>query len=226
MLVGDGDPVGRDGLQRGNHRRGVGGVGNQEHLVRADEVGDQIIDPAGFVAAQGVLGLAGPILARSLVSVEFTKSAAPGPTPAPAQVADVEDPAASRTAVCSATVPAYDTGVPAAETGEKQPPARRGGRRSARQEVHSWRPYATGFHRAYRAGAPTITAGHITAADCAHCGRVDRVSRTTPSTASAAPELHLSSTIDADDTVLVLGLIGPESADGPSPRTHPPSPLW
>ena len=28
------------------------------------------------------------------------------------------------------------------------------------------------------------------------------------------PELHLSATIDADDTVLVLGLIGPESTDG------------
>ena len=36
VLVGDGDPVGRDGLQRGDDRRGVGGVGNQEHLVRAD----------------------------------------------------------------------------------------------------------------------------------------------------------------------------------------------
>jgi leucyl aminopeptidase len=38
------------------------------------------------------------------------------------------------------------------------------------------------------------------------------------------PELHLSSTIDADDTVLVLGLIGPESADGPSPSDAPAEP--
>ena len=58
-------PAGARGLQRLDHRGGVGGVGHQEDLVVGDVVGDQVVDDAtGFGAAQRVLRLARPDAAQ------------------------------------------------------------------------------------------------------------------------------------------------------------------
>ena len=60
MLVGDRQAGRCGGLQRLDHRRGIGGVGDQKNLVVVDVVGDQVVDNAtGFVATQCVLRLAG-----------------------------------------------------------------------------------------------------------------------------------------------------------------------
>ncbi len=59
MLVGDAQPCGRSIFQGGNDGSGIGGVGHQEHFVRTDVVGDQVVDHAArLVAAQCVLRLA------------------------------------------------------------------------------------------------------------------------------------------------------------------------
>ena len=66
------------------HLGRVRGVGDEEDLVVAAQVGDQVVDDAAVVlAAQGVLRLAGTSLPRSLVRQEFTYAAAPGPRTTP-----------------------------------------------------------------------------------------------------------------------------------------------
>jgi hypothetical protein len=56
--VGDADPLGRGGREPPGHLGGVGRVGHRQHLVRADEVDDQVVDdPAVVSAAECVLRL-------------------------------------------------------------------------------------------------------------------------------------------------------------------------
>jgi len=94
VLVGDRDPFRGGGAQRGDHRRGVGGVRDQEDLVVADVVGDQIVgDPPGRCAAQGVLGSPGTDPAQIVGQRGVDEIRCAGtPHQRLAQMADVEEP--------------------------------------------------------------------------------------------------------------------------------------
>jgi hypothetical protein len=75
------------GLQPADHLAAVRGVRDEEHLVLAAHVGDEVVDDAaaGLVAAQGVLRLPVPTLRRSFVSRSLTKSTADGPRAVPSR---------------------------------------------------------------------------------------------------------------------------------------------
>ena len=66
VVVGDGDALGRGGAQAAYDLGGVGGVGDEEHVLVVLVVGDEVVDDAAglLVAAQRVLRLAGRDLAQ------------------------------------------------------------------------------------------------------------------------------------------------------------------
>jgi len=68
--------------------------------------------------------LPGPMRPRSFVSAEFTYSAAPGPrTSALPRWLTSNRPTVVRVAVCSLTVPAYETGISQPENSAKLAPS-------------------------------------------------------------------------------------------------------
>jgi hypothetical protein len=96
----------------------VGGVRDEEHLVLAAHVGDEVVDDAaaGLVAAQGVLRLPGADLAQVVREpvIDEVDAAPPCPrtTPLPRWLTS-NTPTASRTARCSLSTPppGYSIGI-------------------------------------------------------------------------------------------------------------------
>ena len=90
----DRDALGRGRLEELDDLGRVGGVGDQEDVVVTADIGDEIVDDAtGFVAAHGVLRLAGSDLAEIVgeAGVDEVQGAGAGDARL-AQVGDVEDP--------------------------------------------------------------------------------------------------------------------------------------
>ena len=102
----------------------VGGVRDEEDLVLAADVGDEVVDHAAarLVAAQRVLRLAGADLAQVVGEPVVHEVDGAGPADDPlAEVADVEDPdrlAHGDVLLEHATARVLDRHVPAAEVGE------------------------------------------------------------------------------------------------------------
>ncbi len=94
VVVHDLHPVGRLGAEPTQHLGGVRGVGHEEHLLVAVEVGDQVVDDAAGlgVAAQGVLRLARLDLAEVVAQRRVDEGRSTRPAhEGLAEVADVED---------------------------------------------------------------------------------------------------------------------------------------
>ncbi len=94
VLVGHGDRLGCRCGQPAHHLGGVRGVRDEEDLVVADQVGDQVVDDAtGLVAAQGVLRLAGRDAPEVVRQAPVDELARAGPADGGlAEVRHVEDP--------------------------------------------------------------------------------------------------------------------------------------
>ncbi len=117
---------GRRGGREPAHDLGrVGRIRNEEHLVRADEVGDEIVDhAAGVVTTQRVLGVARSDSAEVVGEALVHEVGRPGPAhPRLAEMGNVEeaDGLANGGVLAQHTAPAggvFDGHFPAAEVGE------------------------------------------------------------------------------------------------------------
>ena len=127
VLVGDGQTCGCALLQCGHNRGSVRGVGYEEDLVVGDVVGDQVIDDtAGIGAAQRVLRLARADAPQVVGEggVDELRGAGPCTSALPRWLTS-NSPTVVRVAVCSATVPAYDTGISQPQNSAKLAPSSR-----------------------------------------------------------------------------------------------------
>ena len=128
VLPGDLDAFRCGRREPAHHLSGVRGVRHEEHLVVADEVGDQVVDDtAGLVAAQRVLRLPGfdppEVVGQARVDERARAGSAHGGL---AEVRDVEDAhrLADRRVLLQHAAAArgvFDGHLPAAEVGELRP---------------------------------------------------------------------------------------------------------